>query len=273
MRNNKTFQLVLTGLFAAIIIIMSFTPLGYIPLVVINATIIHIPVILGSLFCGPKQGALLGFIFGFTSFIKNTLMPATLSAFVFSPVLAAGMMGAEGVFKSMFICFVPRILVGVVPYFVYMAVKKAISSEKKAVWASVLNVFIGIFLFIGLRAFIGKMFEGAGVAAIIVAIIVAVAVTALLEWVSLKKDGKIVAFSYASVLGSLTNTFLVMGGIYVLYKDAYAEALSIDPTAVLGTIEGVISFNGVVEAIVAAILVAGIGVVLNKIQPIKSSKE
>ncbi len=56
MRNNKTAELVLTALFAAIIIIMAFTPLGYIPLVVINATIIHIPVILGSLFCGPKKG-------------------------------------------------------------------------------------------------------------------------------------------------------------------------------------------------------------------------
>lgn len=47
MRNSKTNELVLTGLFTAIIIIMAFTPLGYIPLVVINATIIHIPVILG----------------------------------------------------------------------------------------------------------------------------------------------------------------------------------------------------------------------------------
>lgn len=59
MRNSKTNELVLTGLFTAIIIIMAFTPLGYIPLVVINATIIHIPVILGSLFCGPKKGAFL----------------------------------------------------------------------------------------------------------------------------------------------------------------------------------------------------------------------
>ena len=66
MRNSKTNELVLTGLFTAIIIIMAFTPLGYIPLVVINATIIHIPVILGSLFCGPKKGAFLGIEFGFT---------------------------------------------------------------------------------------------------------------------------------------------------------------------------------------------------------------
>lgn len=77
MRNSKTNELVLTGLFTAIIIIMAFTPLGYIPLVVINATIIHIPVILGSLFCGPKKGAFLGFVFGFTSCLKATIVGGT----------------------------------------------------------------------------------------------------------------------------------------------------------------------------------------------------
>ena len=272
MRNNKTFQLVITSLFAAIIILMAFTPLGYIPLVVINATIIHIPVILGALFCGPKKGAVLGFIFGLTSFIKNTIMPTSLSAFVFSPVLAGSMLGAEGVFKSLFICFVPRILVGVVPFFIYVAVKKALDSEKKAVWSTVLNLLIGIFLFFGLRAFLGKFLDSAVVIPVI-ALVLAVAVVALLVWISLKKDGKIVAFSYAGVTGAMVNTLLVMGGIYVLYQDAYAEALSIDPTAVLATIGGVISFNGVIEAIVAAILVAGIGVVLNKIQPIQTSKK
>lgn len=274
MRNNKTFQLVLTSLFAAIIIIMAFTPLGYIPLVVINATIIHIPVILGSLFCGPKKGAVLGFIFGLTSFIKNTIMPTSLSAFVFSPVLAAGMMGPEGVFKSLFICFVPRILVGVIPYFIYLLVKKALVSDKKAVWAAVLNVFIGILLFLGLRMFMGKWFaEGASVLVNVIALLVAVAAAGLLEWTAIRKDGKIVAFSYAAVVGALTNTLLVMGGIYVLYKDAYAQALSIDPAAVLGTILGVISFNGVIEAIVAAILVSGIGIVLNRISPIDIKKQ
>jgi len=272
MHNNKTFQLVLTGLFAAIIIIMAFTPLGYIPLVVINATIIHIPVILGSLFCGPKKGAVLGFIFGFTSFIKNTIMPATLSAFVFSPVLAANMMGVAGVFKSMFICFVPRILVGVVPYFIYLFIKRLLSSDRKMVWATVLNILIGVFLFIGMRAFILKMLNHETLA-LWVGIIVAIVVTILLELTAVKKDEKIVAFSYAAVTGSLTNTFLVMGGIYVLYKEAYAQALSINPAAVLGTIEGVVSFNGVVEAIVAAVLVAGVGIVLDRIQPIQSANE
>ena len=275
MRNNKIAELVLTALFAAIIIIMAFTPLGYIPLVVINATIIHIPVILGSLFCGPKKGGFLGFIFGLTSFIKNTVMPTSLSAFVFSPVLAVNMVGTSGIFKSAFICFVPRILVGVVPYFVYISVKKAVTSEQKNLWTTVFNIMIGLFLLIGVRAFLLKVFAEKAISApviLVISIVAGVLVFAVLEWTTLKKSGNVLAFIYAGVIGAMVNTILVMGSIFVLYKNAYADALSIDPGTVLGTIGGVISFNGVIEAIVAAIIVAALGAVLNKIKPIAAKK-
>jgi uncharacterized membrane protein len=275
MRNNKTAELVLTALFAAIIIIMAFTPLGYIPLVVINATIIHIPVILGSLFCGPKKGGFLGFIFGLTSFIKNTVMPTSLSAFVFSPVLAAGMVGTSGVFRSVFICFVPRILVGVVPYFVYICVKKALTSQKKMVWSVILNLLIGIFLFFGARAFIMNVSEKNPLPTAVVMLIsaaIGLVIFGALSIYTVQKAQNVSAFIYAGVVGSMVNTLLVMGGIFVLYKDAYADALSIDPAAVLGIIGGVISFNGVIEAIVAAIIVAALGAVLIKIKPIGGKK-
>lgn len=275
MRNTKTAELVLTALFAAIIIIMAFTPLGYIPLVVINATIIHIPVILGSLFCGPKKGGFLGFIFGLTSFIKNTVMPATASAFVFSPVLAASMIGTSGVFKSIFICFVPRILVGVVPYFVYLGVKKALTSEKKNIWSTALNLLIGVFLFFGAKAFINNVFESnplPGVTVLVISAVIAMVVFAALEIFTRKKSQNVSAFIYAGVVGAMVNTILVMGGIFVLYKDAYAEAHEKEASAVLGMIGGIISFNGVIEAIVAAIIVAALGIVLNKIKPIGAGK-
>lgn len=271
MRNNKTSELVLTSLFTAIIIIMAFTPLGYIPLVVINATIIHIPVILGALFCGPKKGAFLGFVFGFTSFIKNTIMPSSLSAFVFSPVLASSVVGTAGIFKSLFICFVPRILVGVLPYFVYMLIKKALSSESKKLWGIILNLAVCVLLGFGLHAFIAKMSAGnmAESVNLIISIIVAVVIFAVLQFATMKKDANVLSFVYAGISGAFINTLLVMGGIFVLYKDAYANALSIDANAVLGVIGGVISFNGVIEAIVAAVIVYAIGAVLTKIKPIK----
>lgn len=271
MRNNKTMELVLTSLFMAIIIIMAFTPLGYIPLVVINATIIHIPVILGSLFCGPKKGAFLGFVFGFTSFIKNTIMPSSLSAFVFSPILASSVVGTAGIFKSLFICFVPRILVGVLPYFVFMLIKKALTSEKKKLWGLILNIAVSCLLCFGIHAFFNKMFADSMSTAVNIAlsIMISTVVFALLEISFLYREANVLSFVYAGISGAFINTLLVMGGIFVLYKDAYANALSIDADMVLGVIGGVISFNGVLEAIVAAVIVYAVGIVLTKVKPVK----
>ena len=264
MRNSKTNELVLTGLFTAIIIIMAFTPLGYIPLVVINATIIHIPVILGSLFCGPKKGAFLGFVFG-----KATIVGGTLSSFVFSPVLAASLVGTSGIFKSLFIAFVPRILVGGIPYFVYIGIKKVLASEKKNLWGTVLNVLMSAFLAFGVYAFLGKMSESLSQAAALgIGIAVGAVVFIVVEAVFIRKSTQVIPFVYAGVAGAMTNTLLVMGSIFVLYKDAYADAIGVAGNAVLGVITGVISFNGVIEAIVAAIIVYLVGLVLNTIKPI-----
>lgn len=124
MQHKHMSELVLTSLFAAIIIIMAVTPLGYIPLGPIRATIIQIPVIIGALFCGPKKGAFLGFLFGLTSFITSTIVVNPVSSFIFSPIVAATQIGPQGVLYSTFICFVPRILVGLVPYFLYIGLRK-----------------------------------------------------------------------------------------------------------------------------------------------------
>ena len=54
---SKTKGLVQMAIFAALIVVLAFTPfIGYIPLGFTRATIIHIPVIMGSLMLGPKKG-------------------------------------------------------------------------------------------------------------------------------------------------------------------------------------------------------------------------
>ncbi len=273
MKNEKTYELVLLALFTAIIIIMAFTPLGYIPLVVINATIIHIPVILGALFLGPKKGAFLGFVFGFTSFINNTFKAVTASAFVFSPILAANVVGVSGIFKSLYICFVPRILVGVIPYFVYILIQKLLKSERK-IWHVVINGAVSLILFISLRAFICNLIQNdtgrlIGMAAGLIAGIVLFIVLTL---TGQKKTVTGTALAYAGIAGAFTNTLFVMSGIFILYKDAYAQALGIAGDTVIDVIMGIISFNGIVEAAVAAILIAGVGMALLQVKPIKAER-
>ena len=277
--NSETYELVLTALFIAIIAVMASTPLGFIPLVVINATTLHIPVILGSIFLGPKKGALLGGVFGISSLIKSSIGAASLSAFVFSPVAAISMLPYDTVgaavllvLKSTFIALVPRILIGIVPYFVYIGIKKAIGSDKKLVYGSIINAVISFILGFGVFAFFNRMIaqEVIGMSvtvARVIGIIVGIAVFAGIEYLFMNKDAKALGFITAGIAGAMTNTLLVMGSIYVFYKYPYAEAVGVDPDALMAMIGGVISFNGVIEAVVGAIIVYLVGIVLDKIKP------
>lgn len=125
MKNTKTFTL--TAMFLAILILLAITPLGFIPLGPINATTMHIPVIIASIVLGPKIGGSLGGIFGFISLIRATVMPTPIS-FVFSPFIPV--IGTEhGSLKSLLIVFIPRILIGIVPYFVYTKLKDKVPAS------------------------------------------------------------------------------------------------------------------------------------------------
>ena len=159
MRSNKTFNMVLTGLFMAIIIIMTTVPnIGYINLIVIKVTMVHVPVIIGSVILGPKLGAVLGGTFGLTSLIVNTFNPSLLS-FAFSPFYQVGNIGGNG--WSVVIAMLPRILVGIVPYFVYrllirllekMKAKKAIALVAAGVSGALTNtVFVMSLIYVCFR--------------------------------------------------------------------------------------------------------------------------
>lgn len=200
MKKTQTRELVLVALFCAIILIMAFTPMiGYIPLGFTRATIIHIPVIIASIVLGPKKGAFLGFVFGLTSLINNTINP-TVTSFAFTPFFSLG--NAEPSWLSLIVCFVPRILVGVVPYYVRKITKKL---------------------------------------------------------------PDILSYSVAGLLGSLTNTVLVMNLIYLLFKESYAAAQGKAVEVLYAAISSVIVINGVPEAIVAAIITFAICKVLRKV--------
>lgn len=203
-RSEKTARLVLMAFFTAIIIAMSFTPyLGYIPLGFMNATIIHIPVIIGALFLGPKRGAVLGGVFGLTSMINNTVNP-NVTSFVFSPFYSSA--NGSGSFASIIICMVPRILIGVVAYYVFIFMRKLLK----------------------------KM-----------------------------KSGKAAAFAAAGVAGAMTNTILVMGGIYLMFGENYAAAKGVAQGALYKLIITIVGTYGIPEALLAGFIVTAVGMALS----------
>lgn len=129
MKNTKNFTL--TAMFLAILILLAVTPLGFIPIGPINATTMHIPVIIASIVLGPRLGAFLGGTFGLISMIRSTIVQTPLS-FVFSPFIPV--IGTDhGSLKALLIAFIPRILIGVVPYFVFKGMQKLIKNKANTV--------------------------------------------------------------------------------------------------------------------------------------------
>ena len=96
-------KMAIIGVLAAISIMLSMTPLGFIPIGPTNATIMHIPVIIGAIVEGPLVGITVGFIFGATSLLKALTMP-TITSFAFINPLVS---------------ILPRMLIGVIAYYVY----------------------------------------------------------------------------------------------------------------------------------------------------------
>lgn len=202
---SQTRYLMQVALMAAIVTLVAFVPfLGYIPLVVIKATTVHIPVIIGAILLGPKAGGILGGVFGITSVIKNTIEPSLVS-FVFSPFIPVPGT-ASGSMKALLIALVPRILVGVVSGLIFRAAVNSDSSPAK------------VRLAVGISAFVG----------------------------------------------SVVNTALVMGGIYLLFGKEYAAAKQIAFETLSKVIMTVVFTNGLAEALVAVVITIAIAVPLRK---------
>ena len=83
-------------------------------------------------------------------------------------------------------------------------------------------------------------------------------------WIGLKKlrMRDWLALPIVGFLGSMTNTVLVMGSIYVLLAQQYAQAREVAITAVYGMIMAVVTGAGILEAIAALVLVTAIGMSL-----------
>lgn len=110
-------KLTLFSLFVALELVLGFTPLGLIAIPPVAITLLHIPVIICAITMGPIQGMLLGGIFGVISLIKAVGQAYSPIDLLFNPA-ASGQPLA-----SLIMCFVPRILLGLVAALVFRALR------------------------------------------------------------------------------------------------------------------------------------------------------
>ncbi|SKB43960.1 Uncharacterized membrane protein [Acetoanaerobium noterae] len=106
-------HMAVTGMLGAISVVLGMTPLGFIPVGPTNATIMHIPVIIGAIVEGPIVGMLVGLIFGIFSLIRSITAPTPISFVFWNPLVS----------------ILPRILIGLASYYIYKFFSKTTKNE------------------------------------------------------------------------------------------------------------------------------------------------
>ena len=143
---QKTLLLVQNALLISIILLMAFTPLGYLKIGVVEMTLIMIPVAVGSIALGEKTGLILGLVFGLTSFYQ---------CLTGSSPFGATLLNINPIFTFV-MCIIPRVLMGYLSGLIFKALEKA----PKAIGylaASLSAPIINTVLFMGsLVLFFGK---------------------------------------------------------------------------------------------------------------------
>lgn len=188
MKRQKSSTIAKVSIFFAIMLVIHFisTLVFNIWPVPIKPTLVHIPVIIASIIYGPQIGSILGLLMGIISVITNTVILLPTS-YLFSPFVD------HGNIYSLIIAIVPRVLIGVVPYFVY----KILSNR------------------------VGLVFSG--------------------------------------LLGSLTNTVFVLGGIFIFFSSVFGGNIK-------ALLAGVVSTNAIAEMVISAIVVTAIIPSLSKLK-------
>lgn len=115
-KNFDTKQLTMLGLLTAVLLLMAYTPLGYLNIGPLAITLNIIPVALAAITLGPVGGAVMGGVFGLTSFLQCIGMGG-------SSAMGVVLFGINPFFAFLQ-RFIPRVLDGLLLGFLFRWIRK-----------------------------------------------------------------------------------------------------------------------------------------------------
>ncbi|MDO5713060.1 MAG: ECF transporter S component [Tissierellia bacterium] len=232
-------KMVIVAMLGAITVVLGLTPLGFVPIGPLNATTMHIPVLIGAILEGPVVGGLVGLIFGLSSLFNAITRPTPISFVFYNPLIS----------------IVPRILLGVLSGLLFEALRKREDKNIKTIvnilWGIII-LFLGIGLYRGVTG--GK--SGYMISLNIVFLLLSLGTAYMMN----RKLQSNLAVMVSAFAGTLLHSLMVMGGIYFFFAERYLQAFDppISMEAARTTIFGVILTSGVPEGILAVIIVSAV---------------
>jgi uncharacterized membrane protein len=178
----STREIVIAGVIGGVALVLGATRLGFIPVplpFIGNATIMHIPAIVGGALEGPVVGALAGLIFGIFSFLYADVP----------------------IFKDPVIAILPRLLIGVVAWAVFVGLRRwsvDLASVAAGVLGSLTNsagvLILGLVLPLGQQSYLTPALVSLSIPQVIAeAILAAVVTVVLVRGVMLIRSGRATA--------------------------------------------------------------------------------
>jgi uncharacterized membrane protein len=185
-------DITVTGVLSAISVLLAVTHLGYIPFVAGTAiTVMHVPVIIGAIVAGPTVGTIIGLIFGISSLIVAAVAP-TGPGDVF--------------FTDPWVSIFPRLFIGVMAWAVYGLVRAA-----GRVWAMVISGLILVAIVLAVAYLVGTSELPLAPVLGLAAGVLGLGLVAVAMYRAYQAHPEVLALSLAAILGTLTNTVLVLG--------------------------------------------------------------
>lgn len=152
MNRHKSSDISRVAIFFAIMLVILFISSLVFNLwpVPIKPTLVHIPVIVASIMYGPRIGTILGGLMGVISVVTNTVVLLPTS-YLFSPFVD------QGNLASLMIAMVPRLLIGITPYYCYKFIHNKFGLVLSGLVGSLTNT---VFVLSGIFVFFSTVFGG-----------------------------------------------------------------------------------------------------------------
>lgn len=250
MKRNQIRDLALTSVFAAIILVMTFVPsLGYILVGITELTLIHIPVLIGVFLLPKRYAIVLGLIFGLGSMLKAIQVNTGLAIAFINPLVS----------------ILPRLIFVILAILIFKGLKLVFEKTKQGDvyifgFVSLISVVSVFYASNAIGTFTGWNVSWLNLISLIVA---ALLITFYFAFIKGKNKDRVL-YPSVMLISTVVHTLLVLFSILLFSKDLLYSLFQTED--VIGILVTIAVTNGLVEALLAALIGTPIIIALKHIE-------
>jgi uncharacterized membrane protein len=191
---ERTRDIAVAGVLSAVAVLLAVTQLGFIPFVAgVSITVMHVPIVIGAVVAGPAVGTFIGLIFGVSSLILAAVAPK-------GP--------GDVFFTDPWVSVLPRLFIGVAAWGAYH-----LARTRGRGWTLALGAIALVLVVSGIAYTIGTADLALALPLAVGVGVIGLTLIAVMLRRASQANPEELALSLAAVVGTLTNTVLVLSAL------------------------------------------------------------